>query len=377
MLNTLFKLARPALFKLGGERAHELTLGTLRAGLYPRLDNTAHRELSQSLWGLDFPNPIGMAAGFDKNAQVPDAVLGMGFGFTEIGTVTPKPQLGNRGPRVFRLIEQRAMINRLGFNNEGHAAALARLQSRSCNHCQDQSREGNPNGIVGVNVGANKTSTDRVADYVAGLEIFQDVASYFMINISSPNTPGLRDLQAPEALDELLGACMTKRAELVDAGAPRRPIIVKLSPDIASEDLPPIVARLMAHNVDGIAVSNTTLSRPASIAGAVHGDEAGGLSGAPLFQRSTVMLARVYQLTKGDIPLIGIGGIDSGKTALAKIRAGATLVQLYTGLVYGGADLIRDMHETLSAHVRQNKYRSITDAVGRDAQIWADKSLDG
>ena len=278
---------------------------------------------------------------------MPDAILRLGCGFAEIGTVTPIPQLGNPSPRVFRLRRDHAIINRLGFNNGGHAAALARLQRRS------------GRGVVGVNIGANKDSADRIADYVRGMETFYDVASYFTINISSPNTPGLRDLQDPAALERLLQQLLDTRARLMQAGKPKRPIVVKLAPDIAEHAFGAIVMQLAAQGVDGIAVSNTTLSR-AGLSDA-NARQAGGLSGRPLFHRSTVMLARVHQATAGQIPLIGIGGIDSGAAALAKIEAGATLVQLYTGLIYEGPGLIQRIKDTLAAAVRQAGARSIAE----------------
>jgi dihydroorotate dehydrogenase len=280
MLTGLFDLARPLLFTLEPEAAHEATLRALEAGLYPRPSGPADPRLAQRVFGLDFPNPVGIAAGFDKDARVPDAVLGLGCGFAECGTVTPRPQTGNPRPRVFRMIQKRALINRLGFNNGGHAAALERLTRRM------------RTGIVGVNIGANKDAADRVADYVQGIDAFSACASYFAVNVSSPNTPGLRDLQAPAALDELLGRVMAARAKCVAGGKPRVPIIVKIAPDIAEDDIAPIVARMMAHAVDGIAVSNTTLAR-IGVEGDVAAKQAGGLSGAPLFHRSTVMLARV------------------------------------------------------------------------------------
>ena len=362
MLTGLYRLARPALFALAPEDAHEATLKALEAGLYPRRFTGGDRRLAQRVMGLDFPNPIGIAAGYDKDARVPDAVLGLGCGFAEIGTVTPKPQDGNPRPRVFRLVADDALINRLGFNNGGHAAALARLEARKRN-----------GGIVGVNIGANKDSADRAADYVAGLKTFNAVASYFTVNISSPNTPGLRDLQAPAALDELLTRVMAARAELGATGAPRRPIVVKIAPDIAEDDVSAICERLIAHAVDAIAVSNTTLARPdLKSADAV---ESGGLSGRPLFARSTAMLARVHQATSGKIPLIGIGGIDSGATALAKIEAGATLLQLYTGLVYQGPGLIGDIKSHLVATLAREGQASITPLIGRRAKDWAVRPL--
>ncbi len=363
MLDRLYGLARPMLFLLPPEDAHEATLKSLERGLFPRSAAGVRREIATTAFGLDFPNPLGIAAGFDKDARVPDAVLGMGCGFAEIGTVTPLPQLGNPKPRVFRLVADRGLVNRLGFNNGGHAAALFRLERRP------------RHGIVGVNIGANKDTEDRAADYVRGLEAFNGVASYFTVNISSPNTPGLRDLQAPSALDGLLGRIMTAREGLVARGGPRRPVVVKIAPDIAEDDLPAIVGRLVANAVDGIAVSNTTLSRHGLACPEAR--ESGGLSGRPLFERSTIVLARVHALTAGRIPLIGIGGIDSGETALAKIEAGATLIQLYTGLVYEGAGLIPRITGHLADAVHRAGASSISALVGRNAPTWAARTLPG
>ena len=363
MLGAVFELARPLLYALDPEQAHELTLKSLEAGLYPRDAAPDAASLAQDLWGLRFPNPLGIAAGFDKDARVPDAVLGMGFGFAEVGTLTPRPQDGNPRPRVFRLIKDRALINRLGFNNGGHAAAQARLAARAAK------------GVVGVNVGANKDTDDRAADYVAGVRGFYDVASYFTVNISSPNTPGLRDLQAPAALDDLLARVLGARAELVAAGKPSRPIVVKLAPDIAAADIEPIAAVLAARGVDGIAISNSTLART-GLKDEAAGHEAGGISGRPLFHRSTVMLARVHRLTQGRIPLIGIGGIDSGAAAIAKIEAGATLLQLYTGLVYEGPGLVGRIKRAMVEYAAHRKLARITDACGRRAQEWASRPLD-
>jgi dihydroorotate dehydrogenase len=361
MLRALADLVRPALFALDPEHAHELTLMSLERGLYPRDAERDDPVLASQLGELPLPNPIGIAAGFDKDGRVPDAVLGLGCGFAEIGTVTPLPQAGNPKPRIFRVISERAVINRLGFNNGGHAAALARLQQRA------------PNGIVGVNIGANKDATDRTADYVAGLEVFYGVASYFTVNISSPNTPGLRDLQAPAALNELLTRVMAARAQMIAQGQPRRPIVVKIAPDIAEADLPAIAQQLQSHAVDAIAVSNTTLARP----GLTMKAETGGLSGRPLFHRSTAMLARIYVMTAGRIPLIGIGGIDSGETALQKMEAGASLIQLYTGLIYEGPGLIRRIKDHLARHARNTGLQRITDATGQRAERWAALPLEG
>jgi dihydroorotate dehydrogenase len=287
----------------------------------------------------------------------------MGLGFAEVGTVTPRPQQGNPRPRVFRLATDGAIINRLGFNNGGHAAALARLERRQAP------------GIVGINVGANKDAPDRAADYVEGIQRFYDVAGYFTVNVSSPNTPGLRDLQAPAALDDLLARVLAARSQLIASGKPSRPIVVKLAPDLAEADLEPVVAVLMRHGVDGIAISNTTLSRSGVSDGAL-GKEAGGLSGRPLYHRSTVMLARVHRLTRGAIPLIGIGGIDSGAGAIAKLEAGATLLQLYTALVFEGPGLVARIKRELVRYAEQEKLAHIGEATGRRAEQWAARPLE-
>lgn len=361
MIGALSRLAHPLLLALDPETAHELTLRALELGAYPRCGTTHEETLATPLWGLAFPNPVGIAAGFDKDARVPDAVLGLGCGFAEIGTTTPEPQPGNPAPRVFRLVADRAVINRLGFNNAGHAAALGRLAART------------RHGIVGVNIGANKSSPDRTADYIAGIRTFYDTASYFTVNISSPNTPGLRDLQAPDALDTLLARIMAARAEKIAEGKPRRPIVVKLAPDLAEAELRETVATLLRHGVDGIAVSNTTLDRTGLAEPAAK--EAGGLSGRPLFRRATVMLARIHLATGGNVPLIGIGGIDSPETALAKIEAGASLLQLYTGLIYEGPGLIGRIKTHLANVCRQRGVQSIADFAGTRAAEWAVQTI--
>lgn len=364
MASAFYGLARAGLFALPPEDAHEVSLRLLERGLYPRDTLSDPPQIGSRLWGLQFKNPLGIAAGYDKDARVPDAVLGLGCGFAEVGTLTPLAQPGNPRPRVFRLVRDHALINRLGFNNGGHAAALERLKAR-------QTR----GGIVCVNVGANKDSADRPGDYVQGITAFYDVATLFTVNISSPNTPGLRDLQAPAALDELLGRVMEARRSLVSAGKPQRPIIVKISPDIAEDDIDPITERLLAHGVDGIAVSNTTLSR-SGLTDTQRG-EAGGLSGRPVFHRATVMLAKIFQATGGRVPLIGIGGIDSPERALDKIEAGASLLQLYTGLVYEGPALIGAIKRGLADAVRREGVAMLSDLTGRRSAHWAGLSLDG
>lgn len=356
---SLFDLVRPALFTLEAETAHDTSLRALESGLYPRRTRPADPVLAQTVMGLDIPNPLGIAAGYDKDARVPDALLAMGMGFAEIGTVTPLPQSGNPRPRVFRLPGADAVINRLGFNNAGHAAARERLEAR---------HRRNAGGIVGVNIGANKDSTDRAADYVAGVRAFKATAAYFTVNVSSPNTPGLRDLQAPDQLSGLLKGVIAER----NSTCPATPVIVKLAPDVAIADLPDIVATITDCGADGICISNTTLTRP-GVSAEKYAGEAGGLSGAPLFQLSTAMLARVHELTEGAVPLIGVGGITSGATALAKIEAGASLIQLYTGLIYKGPGLIGEITTALSSAVRQAGATSVRDLVGRDATRWSAK----
>jgi dihydroorotate dehydrogenase len=342
------------------EEAHNLAIAALERGGYVSSSRTGDACLRVERFGLTFPNPIGVAAGFDKDARAFRAVLGMGAGFAEIGTVTPKPQEGNKKPRVFRLTGERAVINRLGFNNQGHAAALARLQGRLP-------------GIVGVNIGANKDAADRAADYALGVEMFAAVASYLMVNISSPNTPGLRNLQAPAELDQLLARVMEARERTIARGLPRRPILVKLAPDLADEDLGGIIAVLEARGIDGIAVSNTTLSRDG--ASGPHAAEAGGLSGPPLFRRSTRMLARVYLATQGRIPLVGIGGIDCTARAIEKIEAGASLIELYTGLVYKGFGLIERINRGIASELGRRRLGSIDPLIGTKAEAWADQAV--
>jgi dihydroorotate dehydrogenase len=350
-------LGQSLLLALPPERAHELAIKGLELGLYPRVTGPDDKRLAQHLFGLDFPNPVGMAAGFDKNARVPRQLLAMGFGFVEVGTLTPRAQSGNAQPRMFRSITDRAVINRLGFNNEGQAAALRRLKSHA-------------GGIVGVNLGAGRDSKDRSGDYVSGIERMAEVASYFTINISSPNTPGLRDLQAPEALDELL-----KRVQEVRAALPGRPatLLVKLAPDITEEDLPEVVRVIVARGVDGIVVSNTTLSRD-GLGDPSFARETGGLSGRPLFARATRALAQIYNLSAGKLPLIGVGGIDSPESALAKIEAGASLLQLYTGLVFEGPSLIGRIKQTLIEAIDKEGCATLAPLVGRRAAEWSGRA---
>jgi dihydroorotate dehydrogenase len=358
-VNALFGLGQALLHALDPERAHELAIKSLELGLYPRATAPDDPRLAQTVWGLSFENPLGMAAGFDKDARVARELLAMGLGFVEVGTLTPKPQPGNPPPRLFRSGTDRAIINRLGFNNDGHDAALARLKCR-------------PDGIVGVNVGAGRDSKERIADYVVGIERFAPVASYLTINISSPNTPGLRDLQTPAALAALLERVQAARAAKAASGKP--PLLVKLAPDLADDDVAEIVRVVQAHGVDGLVVSNTTLARE-GLTDRSFAAQAGGLSGRPLFLRSTRLLARIVRLTGGKLPLIGVGGIESGETALAKIEAGATLLQLYTGLVFEGPALIARIKQALVDAISQAGASSLKPLIGRRAAEWADRPL--
>jgi dihydroorotate dehydrogenase len=312
-----------ALFAFDPETAHGLSIAALKSGAPLGCRARPDPRLETRVAGLTFPNPLGMAAGFDKNAEVPHALLRLGFGFAEVGTVTPRPQSGNPKPRIFRLARDRAVINRLGFNNEGHDAAFARLSSLPAGR-----------GIVGVNIGANKDADDRIADYEAGVRRFASVASYLTVNVSSPNTPGLRNLQGRDQLAELLSRVAAARAA---SARPGIAIFLKIAPDLHEGDLDDVAAAVSAHGIDGVIISNTTLSRAGLSAPATS--EAGGLSGRPLFSRSTAMLARMRRRLGPQAVLIGVGGVDSAETAVEKIRAGADLVQVYTGMIYAGPAL--------------------------------------
>lgn len=352
----VFGLALPFLRLLDAEDAHRATIAALKL-LPARRPPKSDPRLAVSAFGLDFPNPVGLAAGFDKNAEVADAMLGFGFGSVEVGTLTPRGQPGNARPRAFRLMEDRGVINRYGFNNDGHAPALTRLSARRCEERGD--------GIVGVNIGANKDAPDRVADYVEGAKTFADVATYFTINISSPNTPGLRDLQEPDALSDLLARVIEAR----DAAPVRRPLLLKIAPDLSLAQLDGVVRVARARRIDGMIVSNTTISRPATLRSPLA-KETGGLSGAPLFDLSTAMLAQTYLRVEGQFPLIGVGGIDSADAAWKKIEAGATLVQLYSALVYEGPGLVERIKSGLTLRLGQENM-SLAALVGRKAAAFS------
>ena len=345
----LFPLARPLIGLLDPETAHGLTLQALRMGLGPRPRAADPASLAVDVLGLHFENPLGIAAGFDKNGEVPDAMLAMGMGFAEVGTVTPLPQAGNPRPRIFRLPAHRAVINRLGFNNQGHAALKRRLEARRARP-----------GIIGVNIGANKDAADRIADYEAGIRAFEGLASYFTVNISSPNTPGLRALQNRAELETLVARVLVARKGST-------PVLLKIAPDLGPDELADIAEVALAQGLDGLIVSNTTIARGDLVSG-VHAQETGGLSGAPLLAMSTAVLADIYRLTGGRLPLVGVGGISNGRDAYLKIRAGASLLQLYSALTYEGPGLIARIKRELAACLEADGFAHLKDAVGADVK---------
>jgi len=354
---SLHDIAARALHVLDPEDAHGWAIRGLKMGLGPRQSDVDDPILACTIAGLPLSNCVGLAAGFDKNAEVPAAMSQAGFGFVECGTVTPLAQAGNPRPRLFRLTRDQAVINRMGFNNEGlepFAARLSTLKARRASGRQP---------VVGANIGANKDAADRIADYVAGLTRLWGLSDYFTVNISSPNTPGLRALQTRAALEELLGRIAEARGLLKAAGTVDYPIFLKVAPDLEDGEVEAIVETVTANGLNGIIVSNTTIARPADLASRDKG-EGGGLSGRPLLTASTAMLARFRAADSGGLALIGAGGIASGADALAKIRAGACAVQLYSALVYGGPGLVQRIKRELSARLRAEGFASVTDAVG-------------
>jgi dihydroorotate dehydrogenase len=339
----LYKLVRPFAFALDAETAHRATISGLKL-LPSRTPAAFHPSLGIDVAGVRFPSPVGLAAGFDKNAEVPDAMLGLGFGFVEVGTLTPRPQQGNPRPRLFRLVEDGAVINRMGFNNDGQMAALERLRRRP------------RRGIVGVNVGANKDSLDRIADYVHGVQSMAQVADYLTVNISSPNTPGLRNLQAGGELVELLSAIQDAR----QPGGP--PVFLKVAPDLEDGDHERIVRAACDKGVDALIVSNTTISRPPL--NSAHADESGGLSGAPLKLLALDGLHRFRKASGGSLPLIAAGGIATADDAWERIRAGASLVQLYSAMVYEGPGVGQRTADGLAERLQREGFSRISEAVG-------------
>ena len=344
----LFNLARPLIFALDPERAHSMTIAGLKAmpAAFPPEPNPA---LSSEVAGIQFSNPVGLAPGFDKNAEVPRQMLGLGFGFVEVGTLTPLPQLGNPKPRLFRLVEDKGVVNRLGFNNQGQQAAIARLQRDSGKALP---------GILGINIGANKDSDDRIADYAAGVANMAGYADYLTVNISSPNTPGLRALQDKNALDELLSAVNSAQ------NGGEVPVFLKVAPDLEPADIDDIVEVSMKNRIAALIVSNTTISRPDLQSH--HAQETGGLSGAPLRDLATQRVRDFYKATAGEIPLIGVGGISSADDAWERIKAGASLVQLYSAMVYEGPMLGAKIVSGLERLMQRDGFATIAEAVGSE-----------
>lgn len=347
----LYGLAKPFIHLMDPETAHGLALKALKAGVVPGSDDTDDPVLAQIVWGQRFGNPVGLAAGFDKNAEVADAMISLGFGFAEIGSVTPRPQSGNPRPRLFRLTADQAVINRMGFNNDGMEAVAARLDRRT------------GKGIVGVNLGKNKETEDAAEDYRKGILRLACYADYLVINVSSPNTPGLRALQGKEPLRELLVAATAARVEAMPENPP--PLLLKIAPDLTDEDKSDIAEVALEVGIDGLIATNTTIDRPPSLMDPRKA-ETGGLSGRPVFEPSTRVLGEMYRLTAGKLPLIGVGGIASGADAYAKIRAGATLVQFYSAMVYSGPGLVGEIKRDLAAGLKADGFSSVAEAVGID-----------
>lgn len=346
-------MSRDALMRMEPETAHRATISALKLGLMPTMETPDAAQLKTEICGLPLNNPIGMAAGFDKNAEVPKPLMQIGFGFVEVGTLTPRPQTGNPTPRVFRLPEVNGVINRLGFNNEGHDAALERLKNR---HMP---------GVLGINVGANKDSDDFVADYVLGIKRFASLADYLTVNISSPNTPGLRNLQSDEALKRLLMEVLAERARATT----RVPVFLKIAPDLDETELDAIAKTIAATDLDGLIVSNTTITRDL-VEGIEGASETGGLSGQPLFNLATQKLAQTRQRV-GDLPIIGVGGIHSGASAVAKLAAGANAIQLYSALVYGGMEMLEDIKLGLTRAIDAGGHKSVADLSSTAVDDWA------
>jgi dihydroorotate dehydrogenase len=338
----LYPLVRPLAFALDAEKAHRLTINGLK--LMPKLDPARFPgSLKSTVAGVEFPSPVGLAAGFDKDAEVPEQMLGLGFGFVEVGTITPRPQKGNPRPRLFRLVEDRAVINRMGFNNRGQSAALERLRHTTHLH-----------GVIGVNIGANKDSTDRIADYALGVRRMAPVARYLTVNVSSPNTPGLRGLQEEGELRELLAAVDEVRTE--------KPIFLKVAPDLTPGDHERIVRAALDHHVDALIVSNTTVTRPPLKSR--YATEGGGLSGEPLKSLASEALRAFHKASGGEIPLIAVGGIANADDAWERITAGASLVQLYSAMVFEGPEIGRRIADGLAERLKHAGFSSISQAIG-------------
>lgn len=357
-MSTLYKYLKPALFRIDPEKAHTMTLKAMKCGLVPLspvLDNPA---LSSMLWGLRFPNPVGLSAGFDKNAEVIGPAFKLGFGFVEAGTVTPKPQDGNPKPRVFRDPHNNAVINRMGFPNSGSDVFKENLE-------EFLAAKERPKGVVGLNIGMNKTTTEPAKDYAYLIRLLAPMADYLTINISSPNTPGLRDLQRRQPLLDLLGAVIEERAKACRAHIP--PLLVKLAPDLDEEQQAELAQTLLEAKIEGVILGNTTLDRPETLPESFRA-QTGGLSGQPLTEKSTRIIRNFYKLTSGKLLIIGVGGIANGDQAYAKIKAGASLVQLYTGLVFEGPNVAYSINKRLLELLKADGLQNIAEAIGKDHQ---------
>lgn len=353
------RFSRDALLAMDPEQAHKATLLALKSGMITSKPSQDPLELNTSIAGVFLSNPIGMAAGFDKNAEVFQALDSLGFGFCEVGTITPSPQNGNSKPRLFRLMAAKAVINRMGFNNQGHNAAYARLNV-------DREKGTAP---VGINIGANKDSEDFVGDYVLGVRKFAKIASYLTINISSPNTPGLRGLQSPQLLERLLGETLNERTRQ----AANTSVFLKIAPDLTPDAMDDIAGIIAKTDLNGLIISNTTITRE-GVEGLRHASEAGGLSGQPIFEISTIKLAQMRQRVGPDIAIIGVGGVHSAASALAKIEAGANAIQLYSALVFEGLELLDKIKMGLVAAIREKNCSSIKQLVGTKTNDWATKN---
>ena len=349
-----FDLIGPCIRLLDPEKAHTLTMWSLKNGLVPKPQSIVNPSLNVTLWGRDFSNPLGLAAGFDKNAEAVEPMLALGFGFTEVGSITPLAQPGNPKPRIFRLSEDKAVINRMGFNNGGAEAAGERLAAIRKNKLR---------GLLGVNLGKNKNTEVALDDYQKGAKQLCRYADYMVINVSSPNTPGLRALQGKDELEVLISGVQEVLNDVMGDKAP--PLVLKIAPDLTQEDKEDIAAVALKLSLDGLTITNTTIERPESLKSS-HRSEGGGLSGAPLFEPSTAVLRDMYRLTEGKIPLIGVGGISNGEQAYAKIKAGASLIQLYSALVYSGPPLVQGILKDLIRFLNRDGYNSISEAVGAD-----------
>ncbi|MBM3343100.1 MAG: quinone-dependent dihydroorotate dehydrogenase [Betaproteobacteria bacterium] len=348
-----YRWARPLLHLLTPETAHRAAIGALKLGLAARAGDDDDAILSTTVWGLNFKNPLGLAAGFDKDAEVTDAMLDLGFGFVEAGSVTPEPQPGNPKPRLFRLDEDHAVINRFGFNSKGLDYFAKRLQARQ------------RAGIVGANVGKNRDTADAAADYAKGITRVCGLADYLVCNVSSPNTPGLRSLQARAQIEDLLNRLLqARRAAAPDPGKPP-PLLAKVGPDLDDAQIQDIAEVALATRIDGLIVGNTTVTRPEGLRSR-YANETGGLSGPPLMPLATQCLSKMYRATGGKIPIIGCGGVASGEDAYLKIRAGASLVQLYSSLVFGGPALVARVKRKLAACLGRDGFKSVVQAVGAD-----------